>query len=411
MSTYGQDDGAARTAGNADEDARQLGGVETRKARPRDALRLARYVLPTSIVYGSEALAQLPSLFAELDVEYPLVVTDRALAASAVTQRVVSALSSGRIKHEVFAGVEPDPTMAVADEVARLLRNRGHDVVVGLGGGSPMDAAKAAAAAATSGLATRELVGQEKVQCDPLPMVAIPTTAGTGSEVTRFAVLSDEAAGTKVSIASLRIMPRFALLDPSLTTGLPGHLTASTGIDALAHAVESYGSVWNNPVSEGMALHAISLIGQHLRTAAQEPGDLLARGGMLAASCIAELAANTTRLGLAHALAVPLGATHHVPHGVGVAMLLSAMCAYNEEVDPLRYRRMSEAMGNAEASMSSAARALCGDLRLNARLRDFGVEKEDYPRIVAMAMKSDNVQANPRPAGAEELAQLLAQAQ
>lgn len=346
-----------------------------------------------------------------MDVDFPLVVTDRALGASAVTQRVVSVLSSAGIKHELFAQVEPDPTTAVADEIAALLRSRGHDVVIGLGGGSPMDAAKAAAAGATSGLASMELVGQDKVPCDPLPLVAIPTTAGTGSEVTRFAVLSDDAAGTKVSIASLRIMPRFALLDPSLTTGLPPQLTASTGMDALAHAVESYGSVWNNPVSEGMALHAIGLVGQHLRTATKQPGDLLARAGMLAASCIAELAANTTRLGLAHALAVPLGATHHVPHGVGVAMLLGAMCAYNEEVDPLRYRRMNEAMGNPEPSMSSTVRALCKDLGLNARLGDFGVEKADYRRVVAMAMKSDNVLANPRPAGEEELAGLLAQAQ
>src|SRR5579875_2799045 len=304
--------------------------ADTSRARSREPLRLARYMLPTVIIYGAQALAQLPSVLAEMSVQFPLVVTDRTLATSAVTQRVLSVLTSGAIKHQLFAGVQPDPTTAVADEIAALLRSRGHDAVIGLGGGSPMDAAKAAAAGAASGLPTRELIGQEKVPCDALPLVAIPTTAGTGSEVTRFAVL-----------------------DPSLTTGLPHQLTASTGMDALAHAVESYGSVWNSPVSEGMALHAIGLVGQHLRTAVQHPSDLLARAGMLAASCIAELAANTTRLGLAHALAVPLGATHHVPHGVAVAMLLAPMCAYNEEVDQLRYRRMNEAMGNPEPSMSS----------------------------------------------------------
>jgi len=385
--------------------------ADTSRARSREPLRLARYMLPTVIIYGAQALAQLPSVLAEMSVQFPLVVTDRTLATSAVTQRVLSVLTSGAIKHQLFAGVQPDPTTAVADEIAALLRSRGHDAVIGLGGGSPMDAAKAAAAGAASGLPTRELIGQEKVPCDALPLVAIPTTAGTGSEVTRFAVLSDAAQGTKVSIASLRIMPRFALLDPSLTTGLPPQLTASTGMDALAHAVESYGSVWNNPVSEGMALHAIGLVGQHLRTAVQHPSDLLARAGMLAASCIAELAANTTRLGLAHALAVPLGATHHVPHGVAVAMLLAPMCAYNEEVDQLRYRRMNEAMGNPEPSMSSTVKALCTDLGLKERLRDFGVQKDDYRRIAAMALRSDNVLANPRPAQEEELAWLLEQAQ
>lgn len=411
MTANDQDDGVVRLGGKPFVAAGESGRVETREARPRDALRPARYVLPTAIVYGSDAVGQLPSLLAEIGVEHPLVVTDRALAASSVMLRVASVLSSAGIRYGVFGGVQPDPTTGVVDEIAGILRNGGHDGVVGLGGGSPMDAAKAASAGAASGLAARDLVGQDKVPCDPLPMVAIPTTAGTGSEVTRFAVLNDESAGTKVSIASLRIMPRFALLDPSLTTGLPAHLTASTGMDALAHAVESYGSVWNNPISEGLALHAISLVGEYLRAATEHPDDLVARAGMLAASCIAELAANTTRLGLAHALAVPLGATHHVPHGVGVAMLLGAMCGYNEVVDPLRYRRMSEAMGKAEVSMAEAVKALCKDLGLNARLRDFGVDKQDYRRVVAMAMKSDNVLANPRPAGAEDLIDLLAQAQ
>ena len=229
--------------------------------------------------------------------------------------------------------------------------------------------------------------------------------------MTRFAVLSDRQAGTKVSIASLRIMPTFALLDPSVTTGLPAQLTASTGMDALAHAVESYGSVWNNPISEGMALHAISLVGQHLRVAAKQPTNLVARGGMLAASCIAELAANTTRLGVAHALAVPLGAVRHVPHGVGVAMLLGPMCAFNEEVDPTRYERMMAALGTEHDLMSRAVAALCRDLGLNARLGNFGVQREDYSRIIALALKSDNILANPRQAGADELGHILGQVQ
>jgi alcohol dehydrogenase len=132
---------------------------------------------------------------------------------------------------------------------------------------------------------------------------------------------------------------------------------------------------------------------------------------MLAASCIAELAANTTRLGLAHALAVPLGATHHVPHGVGVAMLLGPMCAYNEEVEPSRYSRVASALGASGGTMSADLNRLCTDIGLNSRLRDFGVRSEDYDRVIALAMKSDNVLANPRPVGPEELRQLLERAQ
>ena len=349
------------------------------EVRPRDPLRAARYVLPTSIVYGKGVLDQLPQLLAELGVAYPLIVTDRGLASSAVLKQVRETLLVASVRHEVFCDVESDPSTTTVDQIALQLRELVSDGVIGLGGGSAMDAAKAAAAAATSGLSAIQLTGPDRVPCDPLPIIAIPTTAGTGSEVTRFAVLTDLDAGAKASVASFRVMPKFALLDPALTVSLPPSLTASTGLDALAHAIESYGSVWNNPISEGMALHAISLTGQYLRTAAAEPGDLIARGGMLAAACIAELAANTTRLGLAHAVAVPLGATHHIPHGVGVAMMLGPMCAFNEEADHERYERVAAAFGvSGGRSVSEIVFQLCADLGLRSRLRDFGVQAEDY---------------------------------
>lgn len=381
------------------------------EVRSRDPLRLARYELPTRIVYGEGALGQLPELLREAGVRHPLIITDRGLAATPVPQRVSDVLTAAGVDHGIFVDVEPDPTTTVVDAAAALIRERQHDGVIGLGGGSGMDAAKAAAAAATSEVPVAELVGPGKVQRDPLPIVAIPTTSGTGSEVTQFAVLSDIDAGTKVSLASMRLMPMFAVLEPELTCGLPPALTASTGLDALGHATESYGSVWNNPVSEGMALHAISLIGAHLRTAVKNPADKIARAGMLAASCIAELAANTTRLGLAHALAVPLGATHHIPHGVGVAMILRPMVAFNEEAEPARYHTVVSMLDPSSDRLSMAMARLYKDVGLDARLSDFGVVPEDYDRVIAMAMRSDNVKANPRAAGTEELRALLRAAQ
>jgi alcohol dehydrogenase len=160
-----------------------------------------------------------------------------------------------------------------------------------------------------------------------------------------------------------------------------------------------------------MALHAVSLIGHNLRTAVHDPTDLVGRAGMLAASCIAELAANTTRLGLAHALAVPLGATHHIPHGVGVAMTLLPMVKFNEEADPTRYDRLAAALGSAEGRLSMAMQTLYEDVGLTARLRDFTVVPDDYDRVIDLALRSDNVKANPRPAGREELRDLLRSAQ
>ncbi|MFJ6279159.1 iron-containing alcohol dehydrogenase family protein [Arthrobacter subterraneus] len=378
--------------------------------RYRDPLRQARYELPTTILYGVGILEQLPQLLGDLRVSNPLVITDRGLGATPIPARITTVLNRAGIEHGLFQEVESDPSTELVDALAALLRERGHDSVIGLGGGSAMDAAKAAAAAATANVPVTELVGPERVQEDPLPIIAVPTTAGPGSEVTRFAVLSDKSAGAKVSIASMKIMPKYALLEPELTLGLPAPLTAGTGLDALSHAIESYGSVWNNPVSEGMALHAISLIGQHLRTATNDPSNVVGRAGMLAASCIAELAANATRLGLAHALAVPLGATHGVPHGLAVGMMLPPMCAFNEEVEPARYRTVAAALDPEAKDLSEALSALYADIGMTARLRDFGVEPDSFDRVLDLAERSDNVQANPRIADREELRALLQEA-
>lgn len=375
--------------------------------RYRDPLRQVRYELPTTILYGVGILDQLPQILSDLGVTKPLVITDRGLGATPVPARITAILKSAGVEHGLFQEVESDPSTDLVDSLAVLLRERGHDSVIGLGGGSAMDAAKAAAAAATANIPVTELVGPDRVQQDPLPIVAVPTTAGPGSEVTRFAVLSDKSAGAKVSIASMKIMPKYALLEPELTLGLPAGLTAGTGLDALGHAVESYGSVWNNPVSEGMAIHAISLIGQHLRTATLDPSNVIGRAGMLAASCIAELAANATRLGLAHALAVPLGATHGVPHGLAVGMMLPPMCAFNEEVEPERYQRIATALDPESHNLSEALSSLYSDIGMSTRLRDFSVEPDSFDRVIDLAMRSDNVQANPRVADREELRALL----
>lgn len=381
--------------------------MTTADARRRDPLRQVRYSLPTTILFGQGVLEELPALLEQIKVVNPLLITDKGLAATTVPAQVTTVLDKAGVTHAVFDEVQSDPSTQLVDQIAELVLKGGHDGVIGLGGGSAMDSAKAAAAAATNGVSSLKLVGQENVENAPLPIIAIPTTAGPGSEVTRFAVLTDEKAGAKVSIASMKIMPVFAILAPELTVGLPAKFTSGTGLDALGHAIESYGSVWNNPISEGMALQAITLIGQHLRTATNDPTNLQARGGMLAASCIAELAANTTRLGLAHALAVPLGATHHIPHGLAVGMMLVPMCAFNEQVDPERYARIASALEPGSTDIVAALTSLYEDIGMESRLAEFGVIPEDYDRVIDLALKSDNVDANPREASRAQLAALL----
>ncbi|HVL23005.1 MAG TPA: iron-containing alcohol dehydrogenase, partial [Thermomicrobiales bacterium] len=280
------------------------------------------------------------------------------------------------------------------------------DGTIGIGGGSSIDVAKAAAALATNPGAPGDYVGREKLTHDPLPIIAIPTTAGTGSEVTMWSVLTDAATGTKVSIGSVRIMPRVALLDPELTYGLPPALTAATGMDALSHAVESYGSVWNHPIAESLALRAIELIGQHLRAAVEKGADPDARRGMLMASLISEMAANSTRLGLCHALALPVGAIRHVPHGLANAMLLPEVAAFNAAADVERYRTVARSLDGSDDAATAIDR-LRRDIGITDGLRTWRVEPGDFPTLAEMAMKSDNVLANPREATRADLIGIL----
>lgn len=374
--------------------------------RPR-SVETFDYHVPTRILGGAGAIAQLPAELDRYGLSNPLVITDAGIRAAGILEAVEAALARQGRTVEVFDGIASDPTTDSVEEAARMLREGGHDGVIALGGGSPLDAAKAAAAVATSKRPVLELVGPEKIEIDPLPVIAVPTTAGTGSEVTRFCVLSDPASHRKVSISSMRVLPALAILDPQLTTGLPAPLTAATGFDALAHAIESYGSVWNNPIAEGHARNAVSLIGRHLLRAVEEPTDISARAGMLAASCIAELAANSTRLGLTHALAVPLGAAHAIPHGVAVALILPQMCAYNEETEPERYGELARLLSPGAASLEQAVRELRDAVRLRTRLADWKVTEADFDPIVDVALGSDNTQTNPRAADAAALTDLL----
>lgn len=380
---------------------------ENIQLRARSSLRNFDYEIPTRIIGGPNVIARLPAELDRYGVGNPLVITDRGIRDAGILDIIVAQLPGRPSPVAVFDGIESDPTTDSVEAAARLIDEGGHDVVIALGGGSALDAAKAAAAVATSKVAALDLTGPDKVNVSPVTVFAVPTTAGTGSEVTRFCVLTDGAKRRKVSISSMRVMPQLALLDPELTMGLPAPLTAATGFDALAHAIESYGSVWNNPISEGHARHAVSLIGRHLREAVRNPRDLPARQGMLAASCIAELAANSTRLGLAHALAVPLGAAHHIPHGVAVAQMLPEMCAFNEQAEPQRYADLARCLDPAADSLSQAVRTLRADVGLSTRLRDWDVSEEDFACVVDLAMGSDNVQANARIAGKADLTELL----
>lgn len=376
------------------------------QARPRDPARAFHYQLPTEIVFGEGRIAEIAEHLERSGIRMPLIVTDQGVRAAGIIDRVEAALTGSGVTVAVYDAVTSDPRTSTVEEVRQCLVDRGHDGAVGIGGGSALDVAKAAAALVTNPGSPQDYVGRDRITDDPLPMIAVPTTAGTGSEVTMWSVLTDDETGAKVSIGSVRIMPRVALLDPELTYGLPPALTATTGMDALSHAVESYGSVWNHPIAESLALRAIELVGRHLRIAVNDGTNRDARRGMLMASLISELAANSTRLGLCHALAIPLGARHHIPHGLANAMLLSAVADYNAAADRERYAMVGLLLGRTDD-----AAAAIGNLRQEIGITDglaqWNVGEDDFGELADMALRSDNVQANPRQADREHLIAIL----
>ncbi len=374
--------------------------------------------VPTDIHFGCGVVRKLPELLRSLGAARPLIVADPGVRA--LVERVTTILEAEGLQTVVWARVKPDSGAALIQEGTAEVAGNRCDAVVGIGGGSSLDTAKAIAAMATNPGSPLEYTGLHKVKNRPLPMVAIPTTAGTGSEVTLWSVFTDEASGAKVAIGSVLLYPAVALCDPELTLGLPPELTASTGMDALAHAIECYTNNACQPISGALALAAIRLIGRHLRSAALNGGNLESRSAMMLAAAMAGIAMNSTRLGLAHALAMPLGSWDlHIPHGVVLAVTLPLVMEFNYRAEPERFIDVARALGEpvegvprmqAAARAVTAVRSLAADIGIPASLREYGLREEHVERVVAEAMKSGNVAVNPRGANAEDLAGILRQA-
>lgn len=370
------------------------------------------FPVPTDIYFGPGVLNTLPDRLRSLGAKKPFLVTDPGLRAAGIVDRVEA--------FAVFDRVRPDSGSTLIDEAASLARACGADAVVGLGGGSSLDTAKAVAAMATNGGSILDYAGLHKIVNRPLPTVAVPTTAGTGSEVTLWSVFTDEGKKVKTAAGSFLLYPTVALCDPELTLGLPPPLTAATGMDALGHAIECYTNDACQPISAALARRAIELIGRHLRTAVLNGRDRAARYAMMLASTMAGMAMNATRLGLAHALAMPLGSWDvRVPHGAAIAITLPLVMEFNHLARPQRYMDVAQALGEpveglpprAAAALSFAAvRALARDVGIPASLGEFGLREEHIEAVAEEAIQSGNVAVNPRRASVEDLRRILREA-
>jgi alcohol dehydrogenase class IV len=315
--------------------------------------------------------------------------------------------------------IEPNPRDATILAGAVLAKKAGAGAIVALGGGSPIDAAKAIAVmAANEGpLADYCGAGADPWPVPPMPIVAIPTTAGTGAEVSGAAMINLVTESRKADIFGQSIRPVTAILDPVLTVGLPPHLTASTGVDALSHAVEAYVALYANPVTDALAEKAIQLVAENLRLAYVDGGNLEARGNMLLASAMAVMAAGAG-LGVVHSLAQTIGGFYDAPHGLSIAVCFPLGMRYNLFAVPEKFARIAELLGAdvAEPGTIAAAKravpALQGildDLDIVADMRSLGVREADIPRLAELAMIDGCTPTNPRPIDEAGLAALFAQ--
>lgn len=385
------------------------------RSRPTSA------AFPRHIHLGGGALEQLGALIDMLQLHRPLVVTDPFLVASGAAQRVMSLLSAAGKTPALFDRTVADPTTAsLTQGVAALLEHRA-DCVVGFGGGSPMDTAKALAVLATQPGPMRRFKAPNNYAGPALPIIAIPTTAGSGSEATQFTVISDSDTNEKMLCPGLSFLPVAAIVDFELTMTMPPRLTADTGVDALTHAVEAYVSRKANPISDGLALAAIRLIATHLKRAYLDGSDAPARAAMMAAATQAGMAFSNSSVALVHGMSRPIGAHFHVAHGLSNAMLFPAVTAFSVAGAPGRYADCARAYGVADATTSDQAAAgalvdalagLCAELEVPTP-RSYGIDSAAWqsliPLMAEQAVASGSPANNPVIAGPAEIEALYAE--
>ncbi len=370
---------------------------------------------PANVTFGRGAIGQLSEIVKGLGSR-AMVISDPGIAAAGILDRVRSWLHDAGVATEAYTDVEPNPSVETVHKAYDLLKETNAEFLVGLGGGSAMDVAKVASVLARYGGTVHDYEGIGKVPGPGMTTVAIPTTAGTGSEVTVFGVITDRQRKFKMTVGSPHLVPQYAICDPELTLSMPPGLTAATGMDALTHGIECYINRVYNPIAKTLALESVRLIGPALRTAYTAGRDLSARTAMLLASTMAAMAFTRTRLGNVHAMSHPLGAHFDVPHGVANAVLLPYVMAWNLPACRQTYPQIAAALGEdtgARSAEGAAERAVDAVQRLSRavgippRLRDLGVTTSAIPQMATDAMKSGNVLVNPRDTTYDDIVHLF----
>ena len=381
-------------------------------------LQTREFRIPRRLIIGSGAAGQIGEESRKFGGKKGLIITDEVLLKLGALEGIEQALSQAEIQFAVYSGVFTEPTVDFVQEGIRSYRESGCDFLLAVGGGSAIDTAKAIAVMATNSGAIEDYQGANKVREPGAPLIAVPTTAGTGSEVTQFTIITDTKRDVKMLIASPFLIPRKAIVDPLLTLSMPRGLTAATGIDALTHAIEAYVSVKAQPMSDIFALSAIELISGSLRQAWSNGNNREAREKTMLGALQAGIAFSNSSVALVHGMSRPIGAYFHVAHGVSNAALLSVVTEFSLIGNPERYARVAKAMGEniegltvleaSDMAAESIAR-LVEDIEIPS-LPELGVEEDKLdklaPKMAEDAIASGSPANNPRQATKEEIVEL-----
>jgi alcohol dehydrogenase class IV len=363
-----------------------------------------QFVHVTKIVAGPGSSDQAGAELRALGGTRAIIVTDHGIAASRLISKLEPGLAGAGIAYEVFDAIEPNPAASAVESAAEQARRGDADAVLAIGGGSPIDAGKMVAVLARFGGAVRDYEGIDTVPGPTLPLLAVPTTVGTGSEVTRGAVITDTERNVKMVVVSPHIFPRVAILDPLLLERLPPPITAATGMDSLTQALEGYVSRGANPISDALNLEALRLIAQNLRLAVAR-NDPDALGKMQVATTMQGIGFHNAGLGLVHAMSNTVGGMFGTAHGVTNAVILPHVMAFNVSADPVRFARVAEVMGEPIDSLSvraaadraiEAVRTLAADVGIPSTLGDLGVDATAIPEMARIAMTGIDGPTNPR---------------
>jgi len=365
--------------------------------------KIATFQTTSRIVMGAGSLENIGAEVKRLGSGRAVVITDPGLVKTGIVAKVEDLLSAAGLKVTRFDEVEADPSYETAVKAAEQVKRAGADVIVGIGGGSAQDVAKVASVLGTNEGPVAKYFGIDLLPNPGVKLILVPTTAGTGSEVTPIAILSDHHEKLKKGIVSPYLFPSTAILDPLLTLGLPPHVTAATGMDALIHAVEAFTSKHATSMTDLLAMQAIRMICANIRTAFANGDNIEARAEMLEASMLAGMAFANAGVTAVHAFAYPIGAEYHIPHGVANSIMLVPVMEFNMFGNIAKFARLAELLGECVNGLSrreaalkaiAALRVLADDVQVPAGLKSFGVQEQAIPELAKGVMKVTRLLAN-----------------